>query len=536
LFERKFEYSWVREHQPTIEQQRPARVMAVWCPDWPVIAAMEAEVLPPHTAVAVIAKGSVFACSSAARTEGVRRGMRKRDAAARCPELILIDHNPDLEARSFESVLTAIEEFSPGVEVIRPGLCALTVPSRYYGGEPAAAALLAEKLVAAGIWDVRIGIADELFTAEQAARRSAVQDHQVVDPGGSAAYLAGLAVTVLSDDELVGLLLRMGIRTLGDFVRIPARDVLTRFGTSGAQAHRLAGARSPRKISGRQIPPDREQQVTFEPGLETIEPIAFSSRQTAERFVGELSRYGLVCTAIRIAVDTEGGWHHERRWAHPRWFSAVDIVDRLRWQLQADHPPDPVIRVSLIPEQCESVGTQSDGLWGSAPDEKIQRGIARVQGMVGFDGVLAIGLQGGRRSADRVQLTPWGEQPTKARSTDQPWPGAIGSPAPTRVYDQPLPAVMLDTRGQPVMITDRGVLSAEPGRFRPSKDHDFVPVQAWVGPWPIDERWWESAFDQATLDSTLTQPRSRFQVVTPDGSAWLLVASGSSWFTEARYD
>lgn len=235
--------------------------MAVWCPDWPVIAAMEAELLPPHTAVAVIAKGAVLACSTAARADGVRRGMRKRDATARCPGLVLIDHNPELDARSFESVLAAIEEFSPGVEVIRPGLCALTVPSRYYGGEPAAAALLAEKLVSAGIWDVRIGIADELFTAEQAARQAPVQDHLRIDPGASATYLAGLPITVLSDDDLVGLLLRLGIRTLGDFVRLPARDVLTRFGTSGARAQRLAGARSARKISGRQIPPDREQQV-----------------------------------------------------------------------------------------------------------------------------------------------------------------------------------------------------------------------------------------------------------------------------------
>ncbi|WP_231920092.1 DNA polymerase Y family protein [Microlunatus soli] len=508
-------------------QERTTRVMAVWCPDWPVIAAMEAENLPPHAAVAVVAKGEVFACSSTARTEGVRRGMRKRDAAARCPELIIIDHNPDLDSRAFEPVLSAIEEFSPGVEVIRPGLCALTVPSRYYGGEAEAAALLAEKLVSAGIWDLRIGIADELFTAEQAARLAVVQDHQIIETGRSAAFLAGLPIGVLAEDNLVGLLLRMGINTLGDFVRLPAKDVLTRFGHAGARAHRLAGARTGRKLSGRSVPPEHQQQVSFAPGLETIEPIAFSSRQTADRFVAGLARNGLVCTAIRIEVDTENGWHHERRWAHPRWFDSSDIIDRLRWQLQADPAPDPVVQIRLLPDQCESVGTQSEGLWGSAPDEKIQRGIARVQGMIGFDGVLAAGIQGGREPADRELLTPWGEQPTSVRPTGLPWPGSLPPPAPTRVFEQPLPAVVLDLEGQPIKLTDRGGISGEPGRFRPTKDGDFVPVEAWVGPWPIDERWWEEP------DSPL---RARFQIVAPDGSAWLLVATGSSWFTEARYD
>jgi protein ImuB len=501
--------------------------MAVWCPDWPVIAAMETEDLPSHLPVVVIAAGEVFACSAPARTEGVRRGMRKRDAVARCPELIVVDHQPDRDAQAFESVLSTIEEFSPGVELIRPGLCALKVPSRYYGGERQAAALLAESLVTAGIWDIRVGIADDLFTAEQAARQAAVQDHFVVEPDGSPAFLAALPVGVLADDQLVGLLRRMGINTLGDFARLPASDVLTRFGSTGAQAHRLAGGQARRQVGGRQVPVEQIQQVDFAPGLETIEPIAFSTRQTAERFVADLSWHGLVCTAITIEVDTENGWHADRRWAHPRWFDATDIVDRLRWQLQAESPPDPVCSIRLVPTETESLGTQSEGLWGSAPDEKIQRGIARVQGLIGYDGVQTAQLQGGRQPADRQQLTPWGEQPVGIRPTGLPWPGSLPPPAPTRIFTRPLPAVVQDLEGQPVRLTDRGGISAEPSRFRPTTDYGFVPVEAWVGPWPIDERWWEDP--EACL-------RARFQLVAPDGSAWLLVASGDQWQTEARYD
>ena len=81
--------------------------------------------------------------------------------------------------------------------------------------------MIAEHLVTAGVWECRIGIADGIFTAEQAARQAAPQDCCVIPVGGSARYLADLPIIVLEDLELVSLLRRLGIRTLGDFAALP---------------------------------------------------------------------------------------------------------------------------------------------------------------------------------------------------------------------------------------------------------------------------------------------------------------------------
>ena len=156
------------------------------------------------------------------------------------PELTIVDHSLERDVRAFESILSTIEDTTSAVTPIRPGLCALSVPSRYYGGEREAAAVIAEQLVP-GVWECRIGIADGIFTAEQAARQAAPQDCAVIPTGGSARFLADLPIMVLEDLELVSLLRRLGIRTLGDFAALPARDVLTRFGSQGALIHRLAG-------------------------------------------------------------------------------------------------------------------------------------------------------------------------------------------------------------------------------------------------------------------------------------------------------
>jgi protein ImuB len=113
------------------------RVMALWSPDWPVTAAARAARVPPHQPAAVFVAGRVLACSAVARSQGVRRGLRRREAQARCPELAVLTPDPDRDARAFEPIVAAVEELAPGVEIVRPGLVALPAqgPVGWYGGE-----------------------------------------------------------------------------------------------------------------------------------------------------------------------------------------------------------------------------------------------------------------------------------------------------------------------------------------------------------------------------------------------------------------
>ena len=509
------------------DTKRAERQMAVWCPDWPVVAAAVQLGLSLQLPLAVFELGEVFACSAIARVEGVRRGMRRRDASARCPELIVLERNAASEVRTFETVLAAIEEISAGVAPVRPGLCALRVPSRFYGGEREAAAVVAEHLVGAGVWDFRIGVADGIFAAEHAARRATAQDCWIIPSGGSAVFLAGLSIGVLENAELVTLLRRLGIRSLGDFAALASRDVLTRFGREGALLHRLARGMDNRPIVSRRPPLDMDQRVLFTPALETVEPIVFSTRQTAERLVAELAHHGLVCTEVRIEVVTEGGWTGSRVWAHSRWFAASDLIDRIYWQLQGDPAPEPVCELRLFPESVESLADHGEGLWGSALNEHVERGIARLQGMLGPEEVLAPSLQGGRNPRDRQLLSPWGERRSTQRNHQLPWPGSIPPPAPAQVFSAPMPSVVLSEDHRPVSITDRGLVSAALAFVGIGEGSELVPIDAWAGPWPIDELWWDP--DQA-------RQVARFQVTGLNGSAWLLIVENDQWWTEARYD
>src|SRR5262245_4335017 len=101
------------------------RTLMLWCPDWPVIAAGITEGVSIHDPVVVLHANRVLACSPAARAEGIRRGLRKREAQGRCPHLVVVEHDPGRDARAYEPVVAAVEELAPGVEVVRSGACAV---------------------------------------------------------------------------------------------------------------------------------------------------------------------------------------------------------------------------------------------------------------------------------------------------------------------------------------------------------------------------------------------------------------------------
>src|SRR5262249_15464186 len=71
----------------------------------------------------------------------------------------------------FARVVAAVEEFSPLVEVIGPGRCAISAaaPARYFGGEQALLAKLTDAITALGL-TCQAGVADGLFAAQLAAQ------------------------------------------------------------------------------------------------------------------------------------------------------------------------------------------------------------------------------------------------------------------------------------------------------------------------------------------------------------------------------
>lgn len=536
----------------------PVRSLVLWLPDWPITAllreegAAEALAAPSERPVAVVERNLVVACSASARAEGVRRGQRRRDAQARCSRLRVVAADAARDHRTFAPVVSLVEKRAPGVQLLRPGLCALRArgPARYYGGEAEAARVLIDALRQQGFDDVRAGIADGPFTAEQAATSATAADDPVfvVPAGGAAGFLAPLSVAVLDagpshavDDagDLVGLLARLGVQTLGGFAAMDADRVRERFGERGVRLHALAAGRDSRPVEPRTPPPELQREIAFEPPLEIADQVAFAMRVTADDFVAGLGAVDLVCTELRVELVGDRGERSERVWLHPGSFDAAAVVDRVRWQLAEDVGAtgeglrSGVTLVRISPEAVDAASHHAPAIFGGGPEERVHHALSRVQAMLGHRGVLTPAVGGGRWLAERQVLVPWGDRYDRnPRGSDslaaqraRPWPGSLPDPLPATVFTDPVPIDVRALGGELVDVDERGSVSAVPafliegGRRR--------AIEAWAGPWPVVERGWDAA---------RARRAHRFQVVDADGGAWLLVCEGDAWTAEAVYD
>ena len=195
---------------------------------------------------------------------------------------------------------------------------------------------------------------------------------------------------------------------------------------------------------------------------------------------------------------------------------------------------------------------------------QVERGLARVQGLLGHEAVLTAVRTGGRGPDEQIRLVAWGEEPEEdrgARATSTksarlggggkrtsgrvrpgrrttvvtagtreapPWPGRLPAPSPALVHPVPVPVELLGPDGAPVGVTGRGRCTSVPSRLVLSiAGSPPIGVMGWSGPWPADERWWDPA---------AARRRARLQVLLDDGTAHLLVIEQGRWRLEATYD
>src|SRR5581483_2831767 len=541
--------------------------------------------------VVVLDRGFVLAASAEARAEGVRRGLRRREAEVRCPGLVLRPVDTAGEARVFEALVRVVEVLAPRLALDRPGLLFVPTrgPSRYFGGDEAfAARLLAETARILGGDPPGAG---DPAGAALAARRAAPGAAFVVPRRETAAFLAPWPVRVLDDGDLAGLLVRLGLPTLGDFTRLPEASVLGRFGLAGLAAHRRARGAEEHPPASRVPPPELELDDEFDPPVSRVDTAVFAGRALAERLLEELATDGLVCTRVRVEAETEHGERLARSWrlsagagagAGSSPGSAI-LAERVRGQLEAwvncDEGPgrgdggrsadDDLVtsgltRLRLVPEEVVVAGRSQLGLWGGdrAAAERAGRSLVRVQSLLEPEAVTTPVLQGGRTPDEQVAWVPWGEDPPLPPEQSRPparpdrldrcrglcpttvqtspaggaaggngvaagWPGAIPPPAPAIVFRPPRPAELLAASGRRVTVSGRGEASAEPERLTSPS----LPG----GGGPV-EGWagpWLS--DLRWWDPPARRRRALWQIVAA-GVACLVSVEGGEAHLEAVYD
>ncbi|UJP38865.1 Y-family DNA polymerase [Cellulomonas palmilytica] len=579
------------------EGRRPTstRTTVLWVPDWPVVAASQSLEVPRHVPAAVLLGQHVVAVGALARVEGVRRGMRRRQAQSVCPELELLPADDARDTRLFEPVAVAAESVVAGVEVVRPGLLLLPAggASRYHGSEENLAERLVEAVAQHTGHECAVGTADGLLAAVVAARTGAL-----VPPGGSAQFLASRPMTELGFaattedtgrqvDELVDLLHRLGLRRLGHLAALPAADVHARFGRLGTWAHVLARGEDERPPVRRRPEADLEVTTELDPPVDRVDTATFAGRRLAEELHAMLVERSLTCGRLEIAARTDEGADLVRAWRTDLggWggLSPSRITDRIRWQLESWLSTTAVAtaRSRALDDRAGGRGrrqgahqggrqgqdgrTDEDAQWAldarTAHESDDTPPVTLVRLSVTALDVAPAGAEQGRlwggpsggdlrahRAMDRVQAilggsgllaaSVQGGRDVREQVHVRPWgeqgaaPLPLDRPWPGRI-PPPAPATVLP-EPEPVQVHDAaGDEVLLDGR------EGLAGEPAWVR-WSQGRRsrvrGWAGPWVLAGRWWSGQEPRAHLQVAFDDEPAALLVATAAGWACEARYD
>lgn len=539
----------------------PGRTLVLTVPDWPAVAAAVEHDIAPGCPVAVLHAGKVIAANAPARAAGITAGNNKRAVGYRCPEAHIAVWDEEADNRHFSAGVGALDNLVARFTLLSPGTLAIPLDSLRHGyaDEADAVETLVSALVDDTGWEFFPGIADTVFAAVLAAGQA-----RRVEPGQTVDFLSAQPITTLEyagaeATALIEVFLQLGLRTLGDFARLKAKDVNARFGAFGRHLHDLASGRAGAPLADHVRGEQLDVELDLDAPTTRSDTLGFLARQLGADLLAKVRRQGLVCTQITIELDAAGGQSSSRTWRIEDMQENA-IADRLRWQAEGwlagvgagvgnsgpktkpgpgqadpqtldivdepapdaeDFSEDGIIALRLIAAEL----TTPIGATRSLFDEntgQITHTLERLQGLFGPDAVLVPGIQGGWDPAETNLWTPWQQAAVPERSPAAPWPGALHAPRPTTVEHSAVDVLAAD--GSPVEARPSG-LGAVPATIRfPTGQTETITDYS--GSWPIESGWW---------DPNRAVYRTRLQVVTDAGRALLLSKERGQWYLTGRY-
>lgn len=525
-----------------------ARIACLHVPDFRLSVALAELDGEPEGGLALVdpddGRRLIVAASPGARLDGVRTGMTSVAAASLAPELVVRPLDRAALAATQAALETAVRRICPIFESAGGGvLYALFdgLEARY--GEDGVGGFLDDLRDAAEDLDLpaRVGLAATRF----AARAAAVMEGRLpafgpaairVPPGDEAAFLAPLSIHLLPGSaELFDTLEQLGVRTLGDFARLPKDGVARRWGRTGTSLHRLARGEDRDTLVPTPEPRRFTTHVLSEYPIDRTDALRFLLKQPLERLVGELDGQGLAARAIAWHLTIEGS-EPVQRTTHaaspsaslPLWsdllavgfeglalqggvtearLEAVGVGPRPAAQEQLTGPrtAPPGARSVTLAHLAAELGPDSFG-YASPVAAPFPEDRQQAVGASPDDPTTA---RGAARKRQQESLLRQAELWVPDRCTEGALPPAL------RRVDPPEPIDVQTRQGRPERFRHRD------GWFR---------VDRWHGPWDVSAGWWTDRGERV---------RRCFQVEGPAGVArihWERTAISEGWFLAAWVD
>jgi protein ImuB len=269
------------------------RILSVWLPHWPITRLTRGTSVSPDrplvTVETIRGVRYLVAVGEHGEAQGLRPGQTLTEARAVCPALIPVEADPVADEAALSRLAAWCERYTPMAAPDPPdGLWLdITGCTAVFDSE----ARLAQDFAARLKWSAvpcRMAIAGTTGAAWALARMGKGQ--AILPPGEEKAALADLPVGSLRlDGGTVGGLRRLGLRTVGDLLRIPRAQITARFGALPALRMDQAFGTMNEAIDWPRPPIEWQERLAFAEPIGTPEDLVRALSQLAERLCRRLA-------------------------------------------------------------------------------------------------------------------------------------------------------------------------------------------------------------------------------------------------------
>jgi DNA polymerase-4 len=313
--------------------------------------------------------------------------MRLSRAEVLCPKACFLPADEPAYRAAHQVLEGALRRFTDRVETADMGLlfADVTGSGSSSGSDTQLPRRMAAEIGQAARLDVRVGLAGDRFTAEQAARAAPPSTGSGQSPGSWCAVPAGQECAFLSplplstlpaEPEVLHRLHQLGIRTLGALAKLPRLALIRQFGSHAGFLHDLASARDPRPVHSDAPPLVLEGAHIFEPPVVNRGPLAAWTGRIVAALAADISQRGYQAEGLQLCVEDEEGDTHtvatsvEPPTADPERLTrqAVALLDR-------PSPSHPVadLKVVLYPLRPAYLGATQLTLFSGPADSRHTR-------------------------------------------------------------------------------------------------------------------------------------------------------------------
>jgi protein ImuB len=480
---------------------------AVYIPNFGLQAVLRHEPELRSDPVALVdAEGSNVAIvqfNAAAAACGVENGLTPSQGMARCQRLTLKPRSQVQEQAATEVLLQTAFAFSPNIESTALGICTLELKGLQLQTQDATETW-AKKLITAltqlGL-EAKVGVAPTPALAAIASHSNSIAREPLE-------FVATLPIQTLQPSpEILDILTRWGIRTVGAFVKLGKEQVAERLGADALDLFESVSVHSIRPL--KLVSPSEEfsERMDFEHEIETTEPLLFVLR----RFVEQLSiRIGLVhrvITELQLDLNLSSGAKYQHTFKVPSPTANITTLFRmLHTHLEALRTDSSITALQLGAKPCLPEKHQFGLFEATLRDpNQFAETLARLTALCGSDRVGTPILEVTHRSDSfRMQVPEF--SPSMHRPAR---PHLIG--LQLRRYRPAVPASIEFRERKPFSVQSRTIHAA---------------VTDVRGPFQSSGNWWD--------DSCWV--REEWDVQTADGALYRIFRSNEGCFVEGRYD